>query len=649
MSTSRPNLDRWLWLAAGLLLLAQSAGALVESGSRSTNSPLAFKANGAISDVAANTWPLASSTQAQNGSTPSQAGQSSQEAGGGGDESGKLRLKGGLPAHRTRVTYQSVPLNLADLMLASASIPAGRRRLDSQEEQVRFVQPTGLLSAPTQEQLINANQLLLDANGQGGVEELASLLAGPETLVASGALNRALNRRPPVAARADPNLLGAVSPFAGIVDNGPAGGGSLAPMQPASRYPSAQLLAKLASDEYNRVALASALRQQQSMVNGAVGGRRRAASRRVSTNEGRRRPQQQQQQYRPPGKRQRLALEESRARSAASRGRGQRGSQGASRSGRGEDEDEGDEGDEGDELDSRSDDESSSNQRNRGDDDDDDLDEPAARRASENYFNDDERRADGHDDELPAPSLASDDNGDERPRLRAQTNSLDRGRAGVRLSQAASRQAAGRNLLLGRDELLERSAARRPAWQTAGRRHGRVEADDLGRTRYSQADEGPVGDGELDGPGERPELRRPGQGAGGELVAARRSIGVDSYEPTSGAQLDVSAGLQDSDLSAASHIRNSNADLEAAAGHQHDHGHGHYYQFVEVPKKKAWKFGFKRGNHKHTIMRKEKGYKNKFHSEFKWHAKEKCKKKSKCESVGKMKWEYKHHDKKHHG
>lgn len=41
------------------------------------------------------------------------------------------------------------------------------------------------------------------------------------------------------------------------------------------------------------------------------------------------------------------------------------------------------------------------------------------------------------------------------------------------------------------------------------------------------------------------------------------------------------------------------ADLTAAAGHHHHHGHSHYYQYVEVPKKKAWKFGFKRGNHKH--------------------------------------------------
>lgn len=43
----------------------------------------------------------------------------------------------------------------------------------------------------------------------------------------------------------------------------------------------------------------------------------------------------------------------------------------------------------------------------------------------------------------------------------------------------------------------------------------------------------------------------------------------------------------------------SSHDLATAAGNHHGHSHGHYYQHVEVPKKGAWKFGFKRGNHKH--------------------------------------------------
>lgn len=43
-------------------------------------------------------------------------------------------------------------------------------------------------------------------------------------------------------------------------------------------------------------------------------------------------------------------------------------------------------------------------------------------------------------------------------------------------------------------------------------------------------------------------------------------------------------------------------DLSAAAGHHHKHHqpHGKYYEYREVPHKKAWKFGYKRGNHKHT-------------------------------------------------
>lgn len=99
--------------------------------------------------------------------------------------------------------------------------------------------------------------------------------------------------------------------------------------------------------------------------------------------------------------------------------------------------------------------------------------------------------------------------------------------------------------------------------------------------------------------------------------------------------------------SAAATLKYKAQDLHAAAGHHHGH-HPHYYQYVEVPKKKTWKYGFKRGNHKHEIEKHEKGHKHKFHTTFKWHAKEKCKKKSKCKSVGKMVWEYKHHKKEHH-
>lgn len=135
--------------------------------------------------------------------------------------------------------------------------------------------------------------------------------------------------------------------------------------------------------------------------------------------------------------------------------------------------------------------------------------------------------------------------------------------------------------------------------------------------------------------------------------ARRVTVGSGSGDPetpkASKRSLEVVEVVHEPASEGTSNLKNGaeiNVDLQAAAGHHHGH-HGHYYQYVEVPKKKAWKFGFKRGNHKHEIARHEKGHKHKFHSSFKWHAKEKCKKKKKCKSVGKMTWEYKHH-KKHH-
>lgn len=51
------------------------------------------------------------------------------------------------------------------------------------------------------------------------------------------------------------------------------------------------------------------------------------------------------------------------------------------------------------------------------------------------------------------------------------------------------------------------------------------------------------------------------------------------------------------------HVKHSLGDLQTAAGHHHgkSHGgsHGHYYQYAGQPKKKAYKWGFKRGNKKH--------------------------------------------------
>lgn len=85
-------------------------------------------------------------------------------------------------------------------------------------------------------------------------------------------------------------------------------------------------------------------------------------------------------------------------------------------------------------------------------------------------------------------------------------------------------------------------------------------------------------------------------------------------------------------------------DLNTAAGHHHGHAHGKYYEYREVPKKKTWKFGYKRGNHKHTIERHEHGKAGKhphFKTKVKWHDK-------KSKGKGIHLWDYNHHDKKKH-
>lgn len=86
-------------------------------------------------------------------------------------------------------------------------------------------------------------------------------------------------------------------------------------------------------------------------------------------------------------------------------------------------------------------------------------------------------------------------------------------------------------------------------------------------------------------------------------------------------------------------------DLHTAAGHHHGHhAHGKYYDYREVPKKKTWKAGYKRGNHKHTIERHEHGKAGKhphFKAKVKWHDK-------KSKGKGIHLWDYNHHDKKHY-
>lgn len=87
----------------------------------------------------------------------------------------------------------------------------------------------------------------------------------------------------------------------------------------------------------------------------------------------------------------------------------------------------------------------------------------------------------------------------------------------------------------------------------------------------------------------------------------------------------------------------SGKDMATAAGHHHygggggKGGHGKYYMYAESPKKGAYKMGFKRGNHKHMIERKESVHKSHVHSYFKWHDKK---------GKGSHKFEFKHSDKK---
>lgn len=82
-------------------------------------------------------------------------------------------------------------------------------------------------------------------------------------------------------------------------------------------------------------------------------------------------------------------------------------------------------------------------------------------------------------------------------------------------------------------------------------------------------------------------------------------------------------------------VKMSSNDMATAAGHHHGKSHGKYYMYTEVPKKHSYKMGFKRGNHKHLIERKEYAHKSHVHSYFKWHDKK---------GKGSHKFEFKHDD-----
>ena len=92
-------------------------------------------------------------------------------------------------------------------------------------------------------------------------------------------------------------------------------------------------------------------------------------------------------------------------------------------------------------------------------------------------------------------------------------------------------------------------------------------------------------------------------------------------------------------------VQSGAQDMQAAAGHHHHYGkshggHGKYYMYAESPKKGAYKAGFRRGNHKHLIERKEWQHKSHAGGYMKWHGKK---------GKGSHKWEYKHSKGKHSG
>lgn len=123
---------------------------------------------------------------------------------------------------------------------------------------------------------------------------------------------------------------------------------------------------------------------------------------------------------------------------------------------------------------------------------------------------------------------------------------------------------------------------------------------------------------------------------GAELFSSKRkqTDGAESFGEPRGLESNI----------ANAKVQVSPIDMAAAAGHHHGKshgGHGKYYMYTEVPKKHSYKMGFKRGNHKHTIERKESVHKSHVHSYFKWHDKK---------GKGSHKFEYKHedHKKKHH-
>lgn len=115
---------------------------------------------------------------------------------------------------------------------------------------------------------------------------------------------------------------------------------------------------------------------------------------------------------------------------------------------------------------------------------------------------------------------------------------------------------------------------------------------------------------------------------------------VASFVPlAASAQSDTETNQEPRELESIANakVQSGPTDLASAAGSHYGKSHGKYYMYAEVPKKGAYKMGFKRGNEKHTIERKESVHKGHVESYFKWHDKK---------GKGSHKFEYMHKDSK---
>lgn len=169
------------------------------------------------------------------------------------------------------------------------------------------------------------------------------------------------------------------------------------------------------------------------------------------------------------------------------------------------------------------------------------------------------------------------------------------------------------------DDKPRQRASRPRAQQANNRRHKAASQPTLARQGYSKVTDDGEGGGEsmsskenidddedtdstnaspIKGPVSGTKLVRLVEVEGQENEGLDNKNSLES-DATGLTTLDNNNDDDNDSSSSSNHLKHSSTDLQTAAGHHHGH-HDHYYQYVEVPKKKAWKFGFKRGNHKHT-------------------------------------------------